>query len=328
MYTPDEIIFVPEAKCNLHCSHCYVDHNGTLAATESAVKFLRDSAENGVSRVGFSGGEPFLRPDFICAIVEAAIESDMLFDRIMTNGVWYKNQEHLESVLNDLCDTGYDGKIGLSYDAYHGQGIKKVARFIETAAEIFGDRSVIELVAVRGTDEEKTIAMYENLAAELSAKLVFSDDGFPISVRFSDMLESGVVYETKEYDSIVIGTIDLAPEQFDDPKFWQDSEWFTEDYCQGPGNVFYVHADGTVGGCCGYSNELDELIIGSVESDSYKSIMEKATRKEMMTLAYETGLSAELKRLQDAGHQFPGITKSNCQFCRYVIDLKRKESQQ
>ncbi len=324
MFTPDEIIFVPEAKCNLHCSHCYVDHNGKLASIESALKILRDCAENGVSRVGFSGGEPFIRPDFLYAVTEVAVECDLMFDRVMTNGVWYKSQEHLEEVLNGLYEAGFDGKIGLSYDAYHGQSPKKVARFIETVAAIWGERSVVELVAVRGTDEEKTTEMYVQIALELGAELQRKSDGFPSGIFFENALESSSQFETGEGETIVIGTIDLAPEKFDDPKFWQDSEWFTEDYCQGPGNVFYIHADGSVGGCCGYSNELEELIIGNIETDDYAKLMENASRKEMMNLAYCEGLSVELKRLQDSGHQFPGITGSNCQFCRYVIDLKRK----
>jgi len=325
VFNPDEIIFVPEATCNLHCSHCYVNHTGQKTSIESALKILRECADHNVTRVGFSGGEPFIRPEFLNAVTEVAVECDLLFDRVMTNGVWYKNQEHLEKVLGELYRAGFDGKIGLSFDYYHGQNISKVARFIESAAKIWGERSVIELVAVHGIDESQTIAMYKNLAQELSAELLMSDKGFPKALYFYEALESSVQYERQDGETIVVGTIDLAPEKFDDPIYWQDEEWFTEDYCQGPGNVLYVHADGSVGGCCGYSNELDELVIGNIENDNFVALMKQASSKEMMKLAYIDGLSSELKRLQDEGHIFPGITKSNCQFCRYVIDLKRSK---
>ena len=68
----------------------------------AAKKFLSSinlsSSESPITHIGFSGGEPFLFPEIIEAITKKSVEKDLLFDCIMTNGVWWKNQEELKSL--------------------------------------------------------------------------------------------------------------------------------------------------------------------------------------------------------------------------------------
>lgn len=327
MFQPNEIIFVPESRCNLHCPSCYVSRDGAHYPLEYATAFLQDCTKHEILRVGFSGGEPFLRPEFLYEVCKTAIEQDLLFDRIMTNAVWWSSQQELENVLQTLFDHGFDGSFGISYDCWHGQEPAQVATFIKTATSIWKDHSMLQIIIVRQGNETKTVEMIEALSNELNAELILDSNGFPAKIRFNDSCENLVSYEGKNNDEILIGAIDFVPYNHENPKYWNATEWFTDDYCEGPGNVLYVHGDGTIAACCGYANELEELIIGNIRHDSFEQLISNAKNREMVHIAYVKGLSSELKRLQEENHSFPGKTDNICLFCRYLINHKRKENQ-
>jgi MoaA/NifB/PqqE/SkfB family radical SAM enzyme len=65
--------------CNLSCRNCYIESsplNDRLAyiSRSGAYQFLKEAAAHGsVTEIGFTGGEPFMNPDFL-GIVEDALE--------------------------------------------------------------------------------------------------------------------------------------------------------------------------------------------------------------------------------------------------------------
>ena len=119
-FLPYEIIFSVTDFCNLKCKHCYIQKNNKILDVSAAKKFLDTinecKTESEITHIGFSGGEPFLFPDVIEQIVKKSIEKDLLFDCIMTNGLWWKSLEELKTVLQKIYDAGFDGKIGISID--------------------------------------------------------------------------------------------------------------------------------------------------------------------------------------------------------------------
>ena len=148
MFEPDEIIFVPTQKCNLKCSHCYVPNQPVTLSIEKAAAFMDSAVEDGISRVGFSGGEPFLNMDFVLELTKKAVAHDCIFDRIMTNGVWWRDKAELTAVLQALYDAGYDGHIAVSFDCYHNQDERRIADFIEMAYSVWQNRDCVEIVSV------------------------------------------------------------------------------------------------------------------------------------------------------------------------------------
>lgn len=255
-FAPDEIIFASTTACNLHCEHCFVNRTPHKLDIEHSVAFLRDCAAGGrIKRVGFSGGEPFLYMDFLLALIKETVKLDLLFDQIMTNGDWWKDETELNTTLKSLYDAGYDGKIGLSWDSYHGQTQERMEKFISAVQNLFGEASV-------------------NIQAV--------DKDLP-----------------RTYPS-------------EDPRAWQAKRWFREDYCQGPGNIFYVHTDGNIAPCCGFANENPALFIGTI-TDSFETIMKNAAENKMVQLCFTKGLS-RYRRLK----KFPGKTQDICSFCDYV----------
>lgn len=280
MFNPTEIIFSATTACNLHCSHCFVNRDSKKLSPETCIAFLNSAinSASSIDRIGFSGGEPFLYFDFILSLTEAALKLDLMFDQIMTNGDWWKNEEELRNTLQQLYDAGYDGKIGLSWDSFHGQNEERMIIFIKTVQEIFGDDSI----------------NIQRVSSELS--------DFPTP---SDI----PVY--------------ILPQSFpsDDSHAWQAKKWFKDDYCEGPGQILYVHADGNIAPCCGFANENKELFIGNIKQD-FPTVMQQASENKMIKICYEKGLGKykkELKKqLKRKGQKFPGKCNDICSFCDFV----------
>src|SRR3989339_69503 len=169
-FFPEEILFVPTTKCNLKCPHCNVKQSDELMPRSLALKFLKDGKRQGINKVGFTGGEPFLALDFLINIVKAAVAQKMWFDRITTNAVWFKNRTALEKALTELYRAGYDGNLCISVDSFHNQKMEKVLLFIRTAVKIFNRPDLISLVYTAGADNGKTQQKLKRLSALLKTK--------------------------------------------------------------------------------------------------------------------------------------------------------------
>ncbi|MBR5400570.1 MAG: 4Fe-4S cluster-binding domain-containing protein [Treponema sp.] len=290
-FNPQEIIFSCTTACNLHCEHCFVNRTPLKLDIDQAVSFLQSCAQGGnIDRVGFTGGEPFLYMDFLLALTKETVAQDLLFDQIMTNGDWWKDQTDLKNTLQSLYDAGYDGKIGLSWDEYHGQSEERMNTFIKTVQDVFGEGSInIQVVSTSGVPEP---------------------NGVPEPVEGPPGVQIHTLPRT--YPS-------------KDPRAWESKRWFKEDYCQGPGNILYVHADGNIAPCCGFANENPALFIGKI-TDSYETILKNAGQNKMIQLCFYCGLSSyrrhELKKqLKEQGKKLPGKTSDICSLCDFVCKL-------
>ena len=282
VFCPTEIIFACTSACNLRCGHCFVNREARKLDINQAVSFLNGCVKSGssVERVGFTGGEPFLYMEFLLELTRATVANDLLFDQIMTNGDWWHDEQELRDKLQALYNAGYDGKIGLSWDEYHGQSKERMITFIKTVQEIFGKESInIQRVAT-------STALREPQGPQ-------------------GALNNIPVYTLpRTYPS-------------ENPLAWKSKRWFKEDYCEGPGNILYVHADGNIAPCCGFANENPALFIGTI-TDSYEKIMQNAANNKMVQLCFTKGLS-----LYRRFKKFPGKTSDICTFCDFVCKQKK-----
>jgi len=289
VFCPREIIFSSTTACNLQCEHCFVNRNPKRLDIDEACDFLDRCAQGGtIEKVGFSGGEPFLYMDFLLELTKATISHDLLFDQIMTNGDWWQNEEDLRNKLQSLYDAGYDGKIGLSWDTYHGQNTERMLTFIKTVEEIFGKGSI----NIQTVGESLPLVRTSLLSTP-------SPRGSTPKTPLPFPKDINVYTLPRTYPG-------------NDPKGWQARHWFREDYCQGPGNIFYVHADGNIAPCCGFANENPALFIGNIR-DSFEKIMQNAAQNKMVQLCFTKGLSS-YRRFK----KFPGKTSDICTFCDYL----------
>ena len=231
--------------------------------------------------------------DFLLEITKFTIEKDFMFDQIMTNGCWWKTEEELSQTLQYLYDVGFDGKIGVSWDIFHNQDEEKITTFINQVHKVFGpDSVVIQTVKPfvqnpqKMTDDEKSL--------------------FEKSQKLEETIKS-VFPEVPLY---------VLPQSFEseNPKCWQSKKWFKEDFCQGPGNILFVHSDGNIAPCCGFANENKELFIGKI-TDSIETILQNAKNNKMIQLCFEKGLSS-VKKVAKKAHK--GKCSDICTFCDFI----------
>lgn len=305
-FYPEEVLFAPTHDCNLRCPHCNLRHDRKSLSPDIAEKFLTKAKRFGIDRVGITGGEPFLRQGFLCKIISKAVKEGMFFDRIMTNGVWYKNSASLKRSLSKLKASGYDGSICVSVDAFHRQDMNKTALFIRAASLIWRRPDIISLAYVGGAKEGATRKKLLKLANILNAKLsLFGKSG--CSIKNKELL-------------IKILRIGLSPvgpaSKIMTP--WSGG-WFKDDLCRGPGNVFFIMPNGNVKPCCGYANHLDGLTIGNIRRDSVKDIMDNLNKNRFVFTVFNSGLGSIRRRLKRLNFKFPGKSAHHCHFCEYLL---------
>lgn len=295
MFSPTEIIFAATDACNLHCPHCFVNRNAKKLSVEDAIAFLetvkQTDTDSTIERIGFSGGEPFLYTDFLCEVIKWTVKNELMFDQIMTNGDWWKDEEELNAKLKLIYDAGYDGKIGLSYDSFHGQTEERIKTFVAAAEKYFGERSV-NIQTVKSSDRTAEKTKNKRITVSTIKKLLPDTD------------------------------IYILPQTFEseNKKAWKSLRWFKDDYCEGPGQILYIHPDGNIAPCCGFANENKKLFIGNIKQ-TFAEVMKQAQENRIVKICYEQGLGNYRKQIKKAGHKFPGKTNDICSFCDYVCKL-------
>lgn len=318
MFFPTEIIFSPTSQCNLKCQHCYVNRNPVRLETSDAVKFIQSAKQNEectVEKIGFSGGEPFLHQDFLESVIKESVNQGFMFDKIMTNGVWWKTEKELSESLRRIYDAGFDGKIGLSWDYFHAQEYEKIKTFVKKTLKTFGEESLeIQSVVpyerkdalfVR-KDDNRIIREIKRLARDLNLSVKNYTNFF--SKRGMILLEGKKalihVYRT--------------PQSFpcSDGRGWKSRKWFKEDFCANLGQILYIHPDGKIAPCCGFANEDKKLIIGNIRQ-TYDEVVLNAEVNPMIKLCFETGLLSLAEKLGRNG-KLSRKTDDNCTFCDYV----------
>ncbi len=349
-FRPNYLSFAGTYQCNLSCPHCCVPIEWPdRLHIATAIAFLEDAHRYGIRMLGLTGGEPFIYPEFVVAICRRAAELGFAFDKIMTNGVWFEDQFDLQRTLQDLADTGFTGKLGLSVDKFHGIATDPLVEFCRTARQVFGRDNIISIsYASRAPD----------LGLEPVRALAEKLDGF---IEWSDLLRRYLLV-TPEL-TITLNWNHLAPveraERFTGG--WKEGEgrnargegmdqsgatelteltegteksgsapsmnsvagsasWFVEDYCEGPGQALIVNPRGEVKPCCGFASDLDQLTIGNIYQHSVKQIVRMARKHPYVGKVFREGLTSIrdeiLARDPDA---LPGATSNHCFFCWYVL---------
>jgi len=291
-FRPTEVLFSPTADCNLDCPHCTTEKSDQKLPVNIAGEFLSGCLKAGMKRVGFTGGEPFLNPGFIYSITRLAVEEGMLFDRIMTNGVWYKNKTKLKSVLERLRASGYDGDICVSVDAFHRQNLKKLAMFIETVALVWNRPDMVSIAFIGKASEGATRKKLKDLAR---------------------LVDKGIMLKKIKIDISPVGKASRFR------KAW-GKKWFKDDYCAGPGNTLFVLPNGDVKPCCGYATDSDRLTIGNIRRDSANDMIARARKDSFVSAVFGAGLGKIRISMEKSGFKFPGKTDNHCFFCHYLLN--------
>lgn len=308
-FRPNYLSFSGTYQCNLSCPHCCVPIEWPDRLDIAvAVRFVEDAFAQDIRILGLTGGEPFLYPEFVNAIVARAAELGYRFDKIMTNGVWFRDEKHLGDVLTDLKERGFTGKLGLSVDKFHGIKTGHLAQFCRTARQIFKRDNVLSL-SYASARPDAGLEPIRKLATDLDAV-----------VEWSELLNRYLLVNrdfTMTLNWNHLATVERAEELPGNP--W-DGQWFEEDYCEGPGQALIVNPKGEVKPCCGFASDLDQLTIGNIYTDSAKQVIEQGRRHPYVGKLFREGLTSirdEILARDPAS--LPGATSNHCYFCWHVL---------
>jgi hypothetical protein len=315
-FRPNYLSFAGTYQCNLACPHCCVPIEWTeRLETSVALRFLENAHEHGIEILGFTGGEPFLYPEFLLSISRRAAQLGFRFDKIMTNGVWQRDAEHLQSILTELAAAGYSGKLGLSVDKFHhappaGQRpptVDDLVQFCRTARAVFGRDDVISL-SYASRHPQEGLEPAHKLAARLEGV-----------IEWSDLLRRYLLVAPDL--TMTLNWNHLAPvERAERFQHGWDGEWFEEDYCEGPGQALIVNPRGEVKPCCGFASDLDQLTIGNIHTDTVADIIRQARAHPYVGRVFREGLTAIRDDiLAHDPHALPRATSNHCLFCWHVL---------
>lgn len=309
LFRPNYVSFAGTYQCNLACPHCCVPIEWTdRIPIAAAVRFLEDAFTEGIQVLGFTGGEPFLYPEFLFALTRRGAELGFRFDKIMTNGVWFRDAAHLNDVLTQLNDCGFSGKLGLSVDKFHGIHTPKLAAFCRAARRIFNRDTILSL-SYASSAPDKGLEPIHKLACDLDAVVDWSD----LLGRY--LLVSRDFTMTLNWNHLA--TVERAEQLPGNP--W-DGEWFAEDFCEGPGQALIVNPRGEVKPCCGFASDLDQLTIGNILTDSAQQVIERGRNHPYVGKVFREGLTAIRDEiLARDPTSLPGATSNHCFFCWYVL---------
>jgi hypothetical protein len=272
-----------------------------------AVRFLEDAHGWGIDILGFTGGEPFLYPEFLVQLSRRAAQLGFRFDKVMTNGVWFRDAAQLETVLGKLAAAGFSGKLGLSVDKFHGIQTPALATFCRTARRVFSRDNIVS-ISYASRRPDQGLEPIHALARELEAV-----------VSWSEILKRYLLVSPEL--TITLNWNHLAPvERAERLTGGWDGEWFVEDYCEGPGQALIVNPRGEVKPCCGFASDLDQLTIGNIHADSVADIVKRARKNPYVGKVFREGLTAIRDEiLARDPTALPGATSNHCYFCWWVL---------
>jgi pyruvate-formate lyase-activating enzyme len=307
-FRPNYISFAGTYQCNLTCPHCCVPIEWPdRLAIPAAVRFLEDAHAYGIEILGFTGGEPFLYPEFLISLSRRAVQLGFRFDKIVTNGVWHRDTAHLEEVLGGLAEAGFSGKLGLSVDKFHGIHTEALVQFCRSARRMF-DRDDVLSLSYASRRPDVGLEPVQRLAQRL--------DGV---VHWSQMLRRYLLV-TPDL-TMLLNWNHLAPvERAEKLSGAWDGNWFEEDYCEGPGQALIVNPKGEVKPCCGFASDLDQLTIGNIYTNTVAEVVERGRSHPYVGKVFREGLTAireEILARDPAA--LPGATSNHCYFCWYVL---------
>lgn len=308
-FRPDYLSFAGTYQCNLSCPHCCVPIEWTdRLDIPTSLRFLEDAHTAGIRTLGFTGGEPFLFPEFLVALSRRASELGFRFDKLMTNGVWYRDEAELRSVLDALRDAGFSGKVGLSIDKFHGIRTSQLARFCLVTREVFGRDNILSL-SYASAAPDKGLEPIQKLTEELDGVLEWSE----VLGRY--LLVSLDLTMTLNWNHLA--PVERAEKLPSNP--W-DGVWFEEDYCEGPGQALIVNPRGEVKPCCGFASDLDQLSIGNIYRHTVAEVIERGRNHPYVGKVFREGLTAIRDEiLARDPTSLPEATSNHCYFCWHVL---------
>jgi pyruvate-formate lyase-activating enzyme len=280
--------------CNIACRHCY-NSSGPHAkaqriARDAMCAIIAQMPDAGIDALNLTGGEPFLYPDDLAALIEAGRAAGLREISIYSNGFWAETAAKTDSILAGLAAAGFmrgpGDFIKVSTGAYHQEfiGFERVDLLARRFHRMFGKTLAVDCEVAPG-DKARSAEIRNRLAAEGLDRCI------TISFRETQPLGRGRRLQGNELKPIDVRCGVIEEIVFD--------------------------PDGTVRPCCGFNNENYGVAIGRLDTHSLRDLVKRMQNDPVLQFLARNPMSAIFQHINveriTAGYAGP------CSLCQHAL---------
>ena len=279
-------------KCNLHCKHCLPmsgEPRQNELSTKEALSALSVFHSVGVSRICFTGGEPFSRADFL-EILKRTVELGMRAD-VITNATLL-NKECLETISNLGVTLGVslDGVDVSTNDAVRGKGtfdkIIKGLRWCQV-------RSVPAALYVTVTGMN---------FAQLEEFGIFASKYGVTNIHFAEVNLAGRALENSIDLALSVDQHSHLPEVISKIAIdiFKEMPFTVNEQCWADGTTLYMTSDGNLYVCSEVFQRQPDSVLGNIRSFPLSSRGDSVYTPDQKQCCYITLISEHISFIGNA----------------------------
>jgi len=279
------------AACRMCCFECNMNREETLQ--EQEVFNIIDQAKeiDGISRIGFSGGEVMLYPEVLLSCLDKAKKSGMETS-ITSNGFWGKDSVNCLRVLNSFKNVDLNS-LTISIDQYHLEFVS-----IECITNIIRENRKVGiplLLAIGNSLEGKSaVDIIKELSEDIYTNTIVIYPFMPVG-RGKNISDSAIKYIP--YD-----------------KNWRCNN----------NNQLAILYNGDVFPCCSQAVYNSKLSMGNIKNHPLKEIVNKYSNQCIFSTLKRRGLDWFVKLAKnEMGINLPNQYHSPCHLCNILFSNKK-----
>lgn len=281
-----------DARCNARCAHCCVSSSpqSELRLDDDHVDAILDDllAQDDVTEISFTGGEPFLRRERLLELLTRVHRAGRRATCV-TNGFWGVTPRAADAMLARLEEVGLRD-LTLSWDEFHSPHVS--AQRIRNVLDAARDRRVRVALNVCVSRTRTSDALLTSLG----------DSVHGIAVTKFPVVPAG---EARS----------LPDDEFPRRPVGQGSLW-----C--PGLQVIYHHDGFVYPCCSPPIFDTDMTLGGVEQ-GFREVVDKIERNALLGILQREGLRWFVDEIRAVDPTAAAATAtevvSACELCSLVL---------
>jgi len=301
-----EVTFRLTYHCNISCRHCY-NNSGPHAKGQrielNAMRAIVDQMPDaGIGALNLTGGEPFLYPDDLLAIIAAGRAARLSAITILTNGFWATTPEKADETLSRLVAAGFmqepRDRLQVGAGTYHQEFIEfdRICVLAKSYHRMFG----------RPLSASFELAPDGNRTAterEIRSRLAAAGATYCIRLRFRTITAVGRARG--------LAHAELNP--FDSP-------------CPSINQIVF-DPDGSARPCCGQNNENHGVKIGSLKLHQLRDLVKRMQNDPILQFLARNPISSIFEHVEVERNA--GGYAGYCSLCLHALgDVVDKEKLQ
>jgi hypothetical protein len=287
--------------CNIACRHCYnhsgPDQKAQRLELEPMLAIIAQMPAVGIDALNLSGGEPFLYPDIIDALIAAGRTAGLREISLFSNGFWATTEAKARQTLKRLVDAGFMQGPGdylkLSSGVYHQEFIafERMLIAARTYHEMFGRRMKLDVELPAGEAEPSRVYA-RRIAEEGLGKMV--------DVSFRPIAPLGRAAGLASIDATAID----AP-------------------CHDIDQIVF-DADGLARPCCGLNSDNHGVVIGALGDQDLGVLVKSMQNDPVLQFIAHNPLTTIREHMEEASDQRPPA--GYCAACQATIGELRDKA--